>query len=66
MFSEQLENDVKQPNMTSLHQIYSNRAENPSKCNDSNLWTSWHSVQNPLNNNGDDYETLHDHINKFG
>ena len=66
MFSDQLEDDMKQPNLTTLHEIYTNRAENLSKCNGTNQWTSWHSVQNPLNNNGNDYETLSDHIYQFG
>ena len=68
MFSDKLENDVKEPNLTTLHEIYTNRPEDSSKCYDNghNQWTSWRSVQNPTENNGDDYETLYDHIYKFG
>ena len=37
-----------------------------SKCQGSNQWTSWNSVGNPNENNGDDYETLYDHKILFG
>ena len=36
--------------------------EDKSKCQGLNQWTAWGSVDNPLNNNGSDYEIIQDHI----
>ena len=61
-----MEDNLKQPNVTILQEIYTDSADDPSKCYDLNQWTSWNSAQNSSQNNGNDYETLQDHIFKFG
>ena len=58
---EILETIFTPPNDTTLEEIYTKEIVDNTKCSDSNQWTSWKSVTNPSNNNGNDYETLRDH-----
>ena len=53
------------PNKTELEQIYKNKDIDATKCYDSNQWTEWNSADNPSLNDGNDFETLHDHIIMF-
>ena len=61
-----MENIYTEPNDQDLDEIYKNDVIDTSKCQGSNQWTSWNSVGNPNENNGDDYETLYDHKILFG
>ena len=61
-----METTFKQPNETELEEIYTNVVLDDSKCYDSNNWTDWNSVNDPLMNDGDEFETLNDHKIMFG
>ena len=50
------------PNDTELVKIYTNTVNDTSKCYGWNQWTEWNSVGDPLATNGNEYETLQDHI----
>ena len=65
MCLEILETIFTRPNDTKLEEIYTNEIEDKTKCSYMNQWTSWKSVTNPSSNNGNDYETLHDHRKNF-
>ena len=49
-----------------LELIYTQVVNDTSKCQGSSLWSGWNSATDPTENNGDDYETLHDHQILFG
>ena len=49
-----------------LESIYTQAVNDTSKCQGSSLWSGWNSAVDPIENNGDDYETLHDHQILFG
>ena len=44
-----------------LDSLYTEIVEDKSKCQGLNQWTDWNSTTDPEENDGDDYETLHDH-----
>ena len=56
------------PTEKELESIYTKVVPDNSKCQGSNQWTDWESATNPADpiQNGDDYETLHDHQYEFG
>ena len=61
-----METIFKQPNKTKLEEIYKEVVLDESKCYDLNQWTDWNSVNDPMINDGDDFETLHDHKVIYG
>ena len=46
-----------------LNEIYTTVIEDDGKCKTTNAlqWTTWNSMTNPADFNGDDYETLQNH-----
>ena len=63
-----IETLLTKPNETELESIYTKYVSDESKCQGPNEWTDWGSATDPTDptQDGDDYETLHDHQNKFG
>ena len=57
-----METNYTKPNEEELAEIYKADSEDESKCQNQNEWTPWNSLRSPENNNGDDYESLQDHI----
>ena len=54
------------PNDTALEEIYTKVDLDESKCYSLNLtWTTWNSANSPSETNGDEFERLSDHKNKF-
>ena len=62
IFQEKIEAKYTRPNETELQEIYTKIDEDKSKCQNLNQWTTWNSVSDPAENNGSDYETIHNHI----
>ena len=63
---EIIETKFKEPNETEIDSIYNTTTVvDDSKCNDLNQWTSWRSIDNPAENDGNDYETLYSHREVF-
>lgn len=65
VYLEQIEKQYKLPNDTALEKIYTTNVTDESKCYGLNQWTTWNNARNPSKENGNDYETLHDHKIKF-
>ena len=63
-----IEKLLTKPTETELESIYTKYVPDKSKCQGSNEWTDWGSATDPTDptQDGDDYETLHDHQKKFG
>ena len=57
---------ISKPSEEQLESIYTETSNDISKCQGSNHWTEWQNARNPQQNDGDDYETLHDHKILFG
>ena len=56
-----MEERLSEPTEEDLDTIYRKVVNDKSKCHGSNQWTEWQNARYPKNNNGNDYETLHDH-----
>ena len=61
-----METTFQKPNQIELEEIYKTVALNDTKCYGLNQWTDWNSMNNPIMNDGDDFETLRDHKIMFG
>ena len=63
-----METQFTEPTEKELESIYTKVVPDNSKCQGSHQWTDWKSATNPADpiQNGDDYETLHDHQYEFG
>ena len=56
----QIETIYTRPSESEIDEIFQT-VDDQSKCQGFNQWTPWNSIQEPANNNGDDYEIIQDH-----
>ena len=61
IFEGKIETKFTRPNEKELEEIYTKIEIDESKCFKSNQWSTWNSVSDPTENNGCDYETIHNH-----